>query len=974
MLLLLLLGAVVYVNQIGLPDFVKRPLLARLREHGLELQFSRLRLRWYQGVVAENVRFGQADEAQGPKLELREVQVQLNGKALRRFQLQVDALVLHQGRLTWPVVEMNLPPRQLAVENIQTELRFLPHDEWLLEHFTARVAGATVQVTGTVTNASAVRDWKWLRGEPGGVRTASVWRERLRVLADALDRIRFSSPPELRLDIRGDALDLQSFTVRLLAAAPGAETPWGAVAQGRFTARVFPPTTNGVAQAEIVLESAGATTRWAAITNFALHARLTSSVEESNLIRGELRISADDARTPWAEGSNAVFTGRWTHSLANPVPLWGEGKLECGGVMTEWAQAGHFQLAGDMSRLSARQTMPADASWGAWTNLQPYQVNWECHVEALVTSKLRAAEVSGSGSWAAPRLTVTNLAMTTGAGRANGHAELDVASRAARGAIESDIEPRELAPLLAESGKKWLEEISWRKAPRLKTEATVVLPAWTNREPDWRGEVLPTLSVQGEAQFEQGVTFRRVDFSKLETRFAYANQAWRIADLVASRPEGQLKGMLAADGKTKEFYASVASTIDPLAARPLLEEGAQHACDLLTLGEPPWIEGEVWGRWDEPERVGFKSRIALSNFSFQGESFTGLQTELQYTNRVLQVFNLRAQRGTERVTADGLTADFNAQFVYLTNGFSTAQPMVIARTIGPHIGRAIEAYQFLKPPTAKVYGTIPMHGDDGADLHFDLDGGPFHWWKFNLPRVAGHVHWAGETLSLQDVRADFYGGQAAGSAGFAFQPKRETAFRFALATTNVQFHALMTDLSEHTNHLEGWLGGTLVVTNATTADWRTVHGYGNAELRDGLIWDIPLFGIFSPVLNGIVPGLGNSRATAAACSFGITNGVLRTQDLEIRTGTMRMAYRGTVDLESRVNARVEAQLLRDVWLVGPLVSTVFWPVTKVFEYKVNGTLGEPRTEPVFLIPKLMLLPLHPIRTLKGLFPEQPPRP
>ncbi|MGH7968464.1 MAG: hypothetical protein ACREIC_07005 [Limisphaerales bacterium] len=84
---------------------------------------------------------------------------------------------------------------------------------------------------------------------------------------------------------------------------------------------------------------------------------------------------------------------------------------------------------------------------------------------------------------------------------------------------------------------------------------------------------------------------------------------------------------------------------------------------------------------------------------------------------------------------------------------------------------------------------------------------------------------------------------------------------------------------------------------------------------------------------------------------------------------MRLKYFGTVDLLGRVNARVEAELLRDMWAVGPFVSAIFWPVSKLFEYKVTNTLDEPKTEPVFLIPKLVLFPFHPLRTLKNLLPE-----
>ena len=103
LIVLLLVAAFAYVNQIGLPGFVKKPLLENLRARGLDLQFSRLRLRWYRGLVAENVRFERADEPFSPQFTLREVQVRLNHRALSRLQIQIDSLVLREGRLVWPI-------------------------------------------------------------------------------------------------------------------------------------------------------------------------------------------------------------------------------------------------------------------------------------------------------------------------------------------------------------------------------------------------------------------------------------------------------------------------------------------------------------------------------------------------------------------------------------------------------------------------------------------------------------------------------------------------------------------------------------------------------------------------------------------------------------------------------------------------------------------------------------------------------
>jgi hypothetical protein len=266
-----------------------------------------------------------------------------------------------------------------------------------------------------------------------------------------------------------------------------------------------------------------------------------------------------------------------------------------------------------------------------------------------------------------------------------------------------------------------------------------------------------------------------------------------------------------------------------------------------------------------------------------------------------------------------------------------------------------------------------MHREDDADLHFDLVGGPFEWWRFRAPEIRGHAHWLGQQLTLSNVQVAFYGGQVTGSAHFDFHPRERTDYRFAVTATDALLHPLAGDLFLQTNRLEGKLSGTLVITNANTLAMQSWNGYGNLNLRDGLIWELPIFGIFSDVLNGMVPGLGSSRASAGTCTFGITNGIVRSDDVDIISTGMRLQYRGTLDFEGRVNAAVEAGVLRDMPLVGPLVSFALWPVTKLFEYKVTGSLGDPKAEPKYLIPKVMLLPFqlpfHPIRTLKGLLPE-----
>src|SRR5512141_2691555 len=91
--ILVLLGSLLYVNRIGLPGFIKRPFQEKLRAHGLDVQFTRLRWRWDHGIVAENLQFGRAGDAPSPRLFVKEAQLHIDTGELAKFHLQVDALI-----------------------------------------------------------------------------------------------------------------------------------------------------------------------------------------------------------------------------------------------------------------------------------------------------------------------------------------------------------------------------------------------------------------------------------------------------------------------------------------------------------------------------------------------------------------------------------------------------------------------------------------------------------------------------------------------------------------------------------------------------------------------------------------------------------------------------------------------------------------------------------------------------------------
>jgi len=447
-------------------------------------------------------------------------------------------------------------------------------------------------------------------------------------------------------------------------------------------------------------------------------------------------------------------------------------------------------------------------------------------------------------------------------------------------------------------------------------------------------------------------------------------------DVEQARTRLQLDG--AANDEAAGFCRwRVHGALDPEFARPFLAAaGAERALDILTFNRPVFLDAGGRGRLDDPNSFSAAGRVALTNFMVRGESFGSVASAFNYTNRVLQFSNPLMHTRRQMMAADSVTLNFDTRLLYFTNGFSTADPQSIARAIGRRTGEIVQPYHFLEPPGARVNGQIPLrdlHGGpemDDVDMTFEVvNGAPFEWMKFRSTNVTGTIHWQGTKLTVTNIVAAFYEGSANGFANFDFKVPHEGAdYDFAVNVENANLHWLAVDLLSPTNSLEGTLAGRLVVTHADTRDWHTWNGYGNASLHDGLIWEIPLFGILSPALDTIHPGLGNSRATDAAARFTLTNGLFYTDSLEIRSTMTRLLYTGTMDMDQNVKARVIAEPLRDTSVVGPLVTTILWPVSKLFEYKISGTLKDPKSELIYW-PKFLFMPLHPIRSLQEIFPS-----
>ncbi len=1017
LLVLAVLVAFIRFNQVGVPDFVKRPVLAELKARGFNLEFQRLRWQWFRGLVAEGISVEKSGDTSGPHFTAAEAEVRLNHEALRNFEFIVTSVALRQGELSWTIASpggTSLPPRTLTVTNLSTALHFLPGDVWELPQLTATVQGIQMKVTAVVTNATALNKRPAKPTEPATAPPKPGAEAILHQVLTELARVQFATPPEIELALRGDAKLEHGVQADLKVKALDVRTPWGGGRNASFTAKIVqPPGTNGTASADFRLEAERVRTTTnlnMSAERLLLTARLNRQSARTNDWDAAWEIILRDGKSPWAEAATFRLNGQTAPRPLAPDELRASLTLHMTALKSEWAQVAESRLSGNATFAPARRqliaataeaqlTAPktkwaeakqlkltasaaqtalpartnAPAHWGFWTNLAPWQIETSVSLDGVKAElkPLELGQLSFTTHWRAPSLSVTNLHIALYGGALDTHAQLDVETRrvAATGAFDFDV--YRIQHLLDANTQRELANFKFAAPPKARASVALVLPEWTNLAPNWKpvGESL-TLAARVEAPAGD---YRGVTFLEANSDLTLTNGVLRLPNLWARRPEGEARLVYRVNPHTRQFHWQVRANCFPHAIEPLLERPEdRRILTNFTFTVPPVVEGEIWGRWRAREENGFRATVAVTNFVLRGEQVDEFRGSVSFTNDHYAITNIFARRGVGTLIAPDVRIDAVQQRLWVTNAHSTFDPYAFTRVIGPQTAKAILPYQFSNAPTVRVHGEIPFRESETTDLHFDIAGGPFRWSFFHLPQVTAQLHWVTNRLVITNLNGAFHGGRLAGGLNFDFTPQSSANFDFSLAFTNASLPGFIADLNGKANKLEGTVAGAFVVTNANTTNWQSWQGFGEVRLVDGLLWDIPIFGLFSPVLNAVSKDLGSSRAKEAKGTFTLANSVIYTKDLEIHSPPARLHYDGTVDFAGNVNANIEAEMFRDTFLVGPIISRLFTPVTKVFEHRVTGSLANPKSEPRFILPKLLMLPLRPFQTLREfLTPDKP---
>ncbi len=202
-----------------------------------------------------------------------------------------------------------------------------------------------------------------------------------------------------------------------------------------------------------------------------------------------------------------------------------------------------------------------------------------------------------------------------------------------------------------------------------------------------------------------------------------------------------------------------------------------------------------------------------------------------------------------------------------------------------------------------------------------------------------------DRLDISRANARLFGGSVTGS-GEVDRLSTHQDFIAAVQADDVSFGPLARVYAPATE-TSGQLSGGFRLSGRgqpAATESPNFRGAGQATIRDGDIFALPLLGPLSPMLSAVLPGTksGYSKAREARATFSLNDGVLTTRDFEALTTAFVIKGGGDINLNTkRVNlqARVNTR--------GP-TGMLLYPVSRLLEYEADGTTTDPAWKPAVL--------------------------
>lgn len=432
------------------------------------------------------------------------------------------------------------------------------------------------------------------------------------------------------------------------------------------------------------------------------------------------------------------------------------------------------------------------------------------------------------------------------------------------------------------------------------------------------------------------------------------------ADVGAGTQRGQLDGNFALHLKTRTYAGQAHTTFDPNVLGPAVNAGTSNLLALMHFrGQPPVCDVTVTGLLDDASALLVTGRVVATNFTFREEPVMLAESTFSVLHGVLDLPDAHAVR--EDGQAQGHVT-YNMDDALLELNVSGVAPLhPVAHMIAPGFERIMRQFEFQGPVQLLVNGRISVGSTlRGTDLRVSAEGEHMGWQRLLADHASFDLIATGSHFTFTNIHGVFCGGPFQGVADFSdVEAPTNCRYTASVVLTNANFARLCEMLHPASG---GGTAASGTMTGELTGQaqlsgwldpWKSMEGSGSVYVHNGSIFQFRLFGGLSKVLDKIYPGLGYLSQTELHMPFTVGGGKLRSDDISIKGTVISLSSRGEYRFSNELDFQAQVQLLRN-GIFADVVRWVTTPLTKLLEFKLIGTLEEPRWRPVNLPKELFL--------------------
>jgi hypothetical protein len=439
-----------------------------------------------------------------------------------------------------------------------------------------------------------------------------------------------------------------------------------------------------------------------------------------------------------------------------------------------------------------------------------------------------------------------------------------------------------------------------------------------------------------------------VQLAEIDGTFARSGDVLRFEDVQARLADaaggGTASGWMHFDVASSLYEGALTASCDPHAFLPVAQYAKAAAGILQSLEVHdvfPELDVVFSGRAAPPQAFAFHGPIRGQQFVFQGSQIDLLDADFLFTNGVLRIDPLYAERAEGKLQG-WYEQDFKAMQTRLAVD-SEWDPRVLARLGGRGMEALLRPYRFEGPVRVTVSGVIDYGKHEATDYRAVARGEQVGWRWATFDRCQLDWIGQGDQIIITNVQSRIFDGYLEGN--LMLQGLGHTPLRYdgVVYVDDVSFPSLMRSMRQTEENLqEGRLSLVMDLRGTTQQDWRAdLEADGHLAIRRGQIFQIPLFGGLSTLLSRLIPGLGFATQTAVRAPFTISDRVLRSDDVQIHGNLLSIAADGTYHLDDRLDFSVRVKPLRRGLLVDA-IRLITDPVSRLLQFRLTGPLGDPR--------------------------------